>query len=319
MNFDELVQKYLDNNINASEQKALDGFIRNSPEQAEEFQMMKKVELGLNDARTRMSAFDLAFINNVGENITSSSIADSGRNNSGRLSFANFLNKNSKMISMGILFLAVILSVFIVNNNSRTSQVVKQLPTKQEIIKTQPDIQSAVEKSADIKAVPSTTAFSQTDIKEKNDVIESNTETKDIPENVSDEKSKLDMQFIINEKNLQKNNDVIQKLYAELNTYEISGDIQLQALTLLRLGTLLRQINGREVEGRKNLLKSLAITKNLNNPELQGEIYGELGIIEIKSGNKASGLDYLEKCINNLESLGTKRLAYWKGVLEKNR
>jgi len=314
MNFDELVQKYLDNNINTWEQKALDDIVSNSPEYAEEFHMLKKVEMGLTTAKTRMNSFDIAFLSNVGEKITSVARAPVSPLNPVRSPFASFFHNNMILISLGMLTLAIIFGLFVITNSNVpapakvTSVKIPVMPKNQSGIETKVEKSSDIVENNDIPSNPIIAAPVQ---------VVKNIDTAYIAD--ANTKSKFDMQLLITEKNLQKNNEVIQKLYTELNNYEASGDKQMQALTLLRLGTLLRQINGREDEGKKNLLKSLAITNNLNNPELQGEIYGELGIIEIKSGSKPTGIDYLEKCVKTLESLDPKRLAHWKDILEKNR
>jgi len=311
MDFDVLMQKYLEGSINSNENTALRGIVGHDPILAERYNSLVYIEGELRQSKTMLNRHDMAFLTGFGRDIYPKiPAAKIPAVSAGKAIFSggNFLANliSSKLLILTGTSLVIITAGIIGYNNffktetghtstplsTVATQGIAEIPVEQEIN----TLNEKPVTFADVKGGKKSAHFQAQDTLSPKPVSQS------------------EVTATIEEKNVQTNSEVIAQLQDDLDNFEKQNDKYNIALTQKKLGIAFR--NSDINQSRSLLTKSLGTAESLNS-EFQSEIYGEMAITEFKAGNSAAGAENLAKCLKLLESHNSARLEYWKKVQEK--
>ena len=305
MDFDDIMVKYLDGSISVSENETLNVMIADNPALKEEYMQLTALEKQLESSKTVLNDSDIAFLTAYGDNLFQSPSAPG--NVSGVIKKASFFSSKLNIIlsSASVILTAGIVAYFLLcnpslknSNNAGTivtnqnAPVIEQNSSNQPVVDSQ-KVQYATSDNANI---------------EKSDNYDNKSVT---------EKRESDVNAQINQSSTLKNQDLITKIQAELKGYEAQNDLQNQILSLKKLAILFRDGENMMNESRVALDNALVLAATSKNPELVAEIYGEMGLLNKKTGDKVQAIAYIEKCLELLKDSNSGRSKHWQKQLDK--
>jgi hypothetical protein len=300
MSFDDIMAKYLDGSISVDEQKELNDMMMQNPELREQYTNLTSLEKQLDKSKTVLYDTDLAFLSSYKESMFNKTNSDKAP----IISNGSFLSSNlNLLVSALVIILGVGSVAYYFNTNSTVNKMsVSQKAEPQKVIAPHSTQQLLTEtQSTEVQTSPSKSK----EIKE----TENNYKV------TSPKESELKAQ--INQSTSLKNQDLIDKIRFDLTNYEKQNDLLNQAISLKKLGVIYRDGEKLLIESREYLNKALQIALASKSSEVTAEIYGELGLLEKKSGNINLAQNNIEKCIEMLRESKPERVKYWQKSLDK--
>jgi hypothetical protein len=292
--------KYLDGSISVDEQKELNDMMMQNPELREQYTNLTSLEKQLDKSKTVLYDTDLAFLSSYKESMFNKTNSDKAP----IISNGSFLSSNlNLLVSALVIILGVGSVAYYFNTNSTVNKMsVSQKAEPQKVIAPHSTQQLLTEtQSTEVQTSPSKSK----EIKE----TENNYKV------TSPKESELKAQ--INQSTSLKNQDLIDKIRFDLTNYEKQNDLLNQAISLKKLGVIYRDGEKLLIESREYLNKALQIALASKSSEVTAEIYGELGLLEKKSGNINLAQNNIEKCIEMLRESKPERVKYWQKSLDK--
>mgnify|MGYP000660480357 CR=1 FL=1 len=304
MKKDEFLRKYLDNELSDSDKQKFSELMESDPQLNHELTGLVELEKNLNESRMKLRDSDIAFIGgfkaDLIENLKNQPVTKFAPVNWKEL-FQNY----ALFISMLFLFFTGSIVSYFYTNQTKSSYQISYLP---------------LSSTDEIKRNEGNNVIDEIIIeKNEKETIkkEKNIEKRSLePLIASSEKNEIALS--IKEKNILTNQQLLEKLKLDLEEFEKNQDLFNTAVTKKRLGQLYGKIAGKTEEARNYLVQATSIFEKLNYYELIAECYGELAIVELSIGNRTVAKDYIERCIQILQSNNSKKLKYWQDVFEKN-
>ncbi|MCX7736518.1 MAG: hypothetical protein N2319_07365 [Candidatus Kapabacteria bacterium] len=304
MKKEDFLRDYIDNELSEAGKKKFSALIENDSELKQELNNLIDMEKSLNESKMTLRDSDIAFLAGFKTNLIEN-IKNQPASKFSPVNWKELIHNYAFILTFGILFFIGSIASYFYTNEVKIHHQIAYKPLN-------------LDNTAKIIEEKSVTNELKAN---KDDIListkETNTKEKtQEPLITSSEKNEITLS--IKEKNILTNQELIDKLKADLENFEKSNDIFNTAVTKKRLGQIYGKLQGKTEEAKTLLIQSATAFEKLKYSEMQAECYGELALIELQLGNKTNAEDYIGRCIQFLEKNNSKKLKYWQDIYEKN-
>lgn len=304
MKKEEFLMKYLDNELSDSEKQKFSELLNSDPQLKSELTGLIEIENNLNESRMTLRDSDIAFLGSF-----KADLIDNIKNQP----ITKYLSLNWKEVVHDYAFIISLICLFFIGS------LVSYFYTNETKFHNQISYKPLISKDLNTPQLENTVV---NDLVNNTNEIVSKKDEKIIekrsyePLIASSEKNEIALS--IKEKNILTNQQLVEKLKSDLETFEKNQDLFNTAITKKRLGQIFGKTSGKIEEARTYLIQATTIFEKMKYSELLAECYGELALIELSDGNRALAQYYFDKCIQILQSNNSKKLKYWQDIYEKN-
>lgn len=304
MKNEEFLRKYLDNELSDSDKQKFSELLNSDPQFKSELTGLIEIENNLNESRLTLRDSDIAFIMGFKADLIDN-IKNQPITKFATVNWKELFHDYAFIISLIFLFFIGSLVSYFYTNETKFHNQISYKPLSSKNLNT-PQLENTV----------------VNDLVNKTNEIVSKKEEKIIekrsyePLIASSEKNEIALS--IKENNILTNQQLVEKLKSDLETFEKNQDLFNTAITKKRLGQIFGKTSGKVEEARTYLIQAITIFEKMKYSELLAECYGELALIELSDGNRALAQDYFDRCIQILQSYNSKKLKYWQDIYEKN-
>ncbi|MCX6147279.1 MAG: hypothetical protein NTW25_08530 [Candidatus Kapabacteria bacterium] len=329
MNYEELAIKYIDRTISPDEMSELLLHLDSQPGFKEDFELLNKIDSSLEDSKYELDSSDMKFLGVVGmgfsdkvANFTSSTGSVASGNVasvSGSVassSIAGIVGSIGAKFAVSALVVATLAtgSYFYYNNSlvknpepvthkieSTSNYLNSTKPQEIQIQETQKSKNEDVDydlMSNSISSAGKAMAIAKQTPPIENQVKSSNSQN-------------LNAEGSINEKANAGIKATLINLEKELKEKQNSEDIVGQATLNKKIGLIYKSLSNNDRNALIYLENAYKLSSSANMPELKAECLGELGLLDIKIGNKETGLKKIEECLNIMKDINPKKHSDW--------
>jgi hypothetical protein len=304
MKKEEFLMKYLDNELSDSEKQKFSELLNSDPQLKSELTGLIEIENNLNESRMTLRDSDIAFLGSF-----KADLIDNIKNQP----ITKYLSLNWKEVVHDYAFIISLICLFFIGS------LVSYFYTNETKFHNQISYKPLISKDLNTPQLENTVV---NDLVNNTNEIVSKKDEKIIekrsyePLIASSEKNEIALS--IKEKNILTNQQLVEKLKSDLETFEKNQDLFNTAITKKRLGQIFGKTSGKIEDARTYLVQATTIFEKMKYSELLAECYGELALIELSDGNRALAQYYFDKCIQILQSNNSKKLKYWQDIYEKN-
>ncbi|MBI3257981.1 MAG: tetratricopeptide repeat protein [Ignavibacteriae bacterium] len=322
MTNNELLAKMLDGTLTASERTILNAEAAAHPEFANELEQMKRIESILTKSGNRYDIPTPAFLQSVEDEIAQK-VRDSRSVKPIPILPPNIfdIKFNWNLLIMACSGLVTIASLGYYGYNKlyppapiviSEQQTAQQPESTTNPLAQSPQISRSNEKSISVARKQSLTIHSteNTAIEQSKAIVEKSPNQLLAAKETN--KDSIDASIASNS-NANTLTQKIQKTLSELNEKRAAGD-KINEMSLRKQVGLLYSQAGSNSEAHKYLSEALEIAKSNNFRQAEGNILGEIGLIEKQMGNMDSAINKLHQAIDILNSSGSPSAKWTKAL-----
>lgn len=301
-----VLRKFLDDELSESEKKKLFAQLESNKEFKEELTDFVALEQKLKESKTTLRDSDILFLSNFKSDLTGKAIKPTTGNFYHK--WKELINNLTAITAISLFFLGGSLFFYFYANRTVEKLDIEYKPiySNQQADKNEEKQVLNIEKEVKIENQVNILGNSKRTINQPEEFASSTIQEKN------------ELSLTIREKNILTNTELIEKLKSELEIYGKSGDLFNLAITQKRLGLLYGNLKGKMEDGKELIISASLIFSKLNHSEMEAECYGELALLELKSGNNEKAKEYLGRCLKMLQNTKSNKFDYWQDIYNKN-
>ncbi len=329
MNYEELSLKYIDRTITQDEMAELLVILESQPGFKEDFDLLNKIDSTLENFKYELDSSDLKFIGAIGigfgDQVANFGSSSAGVSNSGHVSNVAGTSTASVVGTIGAKFVvsAVLVASLATGSyfyyNNQTQVISPKIESNSNYINTtkndntnnQETFKAKTNDDDDYDLMSNSISSAGKAISIAKQSVPIETQVKN--SNSQD----LNAEGSINEKVNSGIKATLNILEKELKEKQSSDDIIGQATLNKKFGLIYKSIANNDRNASIYLENALKLSSSANMPELKAECLGELGLLDIKNGNKEAGLRKIDDCLNIMKDVNPKKHFDWTNKKNK--
>lgn len=331
MNYEELSIKYIDRTITEDEMGELLAHLEAQPGFKEDFDLLNKIDIALEDSKYELDSSDMKFIGAVGISFGDqvanfgSSAGSAGTSNvasgtaSSGASTAGFIGTiGAKFAASAVLVASLATGSYFYFNHNNDQVITPKIESNSNYINTPKAENNNNQETKKTQSTDEDFDLMSNSISSAGKAMAIAKQTPPVETQVRNSNSQdLNAEGSINEKVNAGIKSTLQNLERELKDKQNSNDIAGQATLNKKIGLIYKSISNNDKNASIYLENAYKLSNSANMPELKAECLGELGLLDIKIGNKEAGLKKIDDCLNIMKDINPKKHSDW--IVRKNK